>query len=178
MPTHLVGDAGRIRQVLTNLLGNAVKFTQAGSVAVRVVGRPGGPGYRHVTVSIEDTGIGIAPEMRRHIFGEFNQVEDEMNRRFDGTGLVLLQLPPEAPHGGERRPQASHRRLDRTRLPDRPGRTQPSAHDEPARRARASRGLREGQRPPAQASRRVRRHPRGRRSGRRQGRLQALRPPA
>jgi hypothetical protein len=89
MPTHLVGDAGRIRQVLTNLLGNAVKFTQAGSVAVRVVGRPGGPGYRHVTVSIEDTGIGIAPEMRRHIFGEFNQVEDEMNRRFDGTGLGL-----------------------------------------------------------------------------------------
>jgi signal transduction histidine kinase/CheY-like chemotaxis protein len=89
MPTHLVGDAGRIRQVLTNLLGNAVKFTQAGSVAVRVVGRPGGQGFRHVTVSIEDTGIGIAPDMRRHIFGEFNQVEDEMNRRFDGTGLGL-----------------------------------------------------------------------------------------
>ena len=89
MPTNLVGDGGRIRQVLTNLIGNAVKFTQAGSVTVRVVGRPGGPGYRHVTVSIEDTGIGIAPEMRRHIFGEFNQVEDEMNRRFDGTGLGL-----------------------------------------------------------------------------------------
>jgi signal transduction histidine kinase/CheY-like chemotaxis protein len=89
MPTHLVGDAGRIRQVLTNLIGNAVKFTQGGSVTVRVVGRPGGPGLRHVTVSIEDTGIGIPPEMRRHIFGEFNQVENEMNRRFDGTGLGL-----------------------------------------------------------------------------------------
>jgi len=89
MPTHLVGDAGRIRQVLTNLIGNAVKFTHAGSVTIRVVGRPGGQGFRHVTVSIEDTGIGIAPEMRRHIFGEFNQVEDEMNRRFDGTGLGL-----------------------------------------------------------------------------------------
>jgi signal transduction histidine kinase/CheY-like chemotaxis protein len=89
MPTRLVGDAGRIRQVLTNLIGNAVKFTQGGSVTVRVVGRPGGPGLRHVTVSVEDTGIGIAPEMRRHIFGEFNQVEDEMNRRFDGTGLGL-----------------------------------------------------------------------------------------
>ena len=89
MPTHLVGDAGRIRQVLTNLIGNAVKFTQGGSVTVRVVGRPGGPGFRHVTVSIEDTGIGIPPEMRRHIFGEFNQVENEMNRRFDGTGLGL-----------------------------------------------------------------------------------------
>ena len=89
MPTHLVGDAGRIRQVLTNLIGNAVKFTESGSVSVRVVGRPGGAGFRHVTVSIEDTGIGIAPEMRRHIFGEFNQVEDEMNRRFDGTGLGL-----------------------------------------------------------------------------------------
>jgi CheY-like chemotaxis protein len=89
MPTRLVGDAGRIRQVLTNLIGNAVKFTQGGSVTVRVVGRPGGPGFRHVTVSVEDTGIGIAPEMRRHIFGEFNQVEDEMNRKFDGTGLGL-----------------------------------------------------------------------------------------
>ncbi len=89
MPTHLVGDAGRIRQVLTNLIGNAVKFTASGSVTVRVMGRPGGPGFRHVTVSVEDTGIGIAPDMRRHIFGEFNQVEDEMNRRFDGTGLGL-----------------------------------------------------------------------------------------
>jgi hypothetical protein len=89
LPTHLIGDAGRIRQVLTNLIGNAVKFTEGGSVTVRVVGRPGGPGFRHVTVSIEDTGIGIAPEMRRHIFGEFNQVENEMNRRFDGTGLGL-----------------------------------------------------------------------------------------
>ena len=89
MPTRLVGDAGRIRQVLTNLIGNAVKFTQAGSVTVRVVGRAGGKGTRHVTMSVEDTGIGIAPEMRRHIFGEFNQVEDEMNRRFDGTGLGL-----------------------------------------------------------------------------------------
>jgi len=89
MPTRLVGDAGRIRQVLTNLVSNAVKFTQSGTVTVRVLGRPGGPGFRHVTVSVEDTGIGIAPEMRRHIFGEFNQVEDEMNRRFDGTGLGL-----------------------------------------------------------------------------------------
>ncbi len=89
LPTRLVGDVGRIRQVLTNLIGNAVKFTEKGSVSVRVVGRPGGVGFRHVTVSIEDTGIGIAPEMTRHIFGEFNQVEDEMTRRFDGTGLGL-----------------------------------------------------------------------------------------
>jgi signal transduction histidine kinase/CheY-like chemotaxis protein len=89
LPTRLVGDAGRIRQVLTNLVGNAVKFTEKGGVSVRVIGRPGGPGFRHVTVSVEDTGIGIPPNMRRHIFGEFNQIEDEMNRRFDGTGLGL-----------------------------------------------------------------------------------------
>jgi len=89
LPTRLVGDGGRLRQVLTNLIGNAVKFTDTGSVKVRVIGRPGGPGYRHVTVSVEDSGIGIAPQMRRHIFGEFNQVEGEMNRRFDGTGLGL-----------------------------------------------------------------------------------------
>jgi signal transduction histidine kinase/CheY-like chemotaxis protein len=89
LPTRLVGDQGRIRQALTNLIGNAVKFTQEGSVTVRVVGRPGGVGFRHVTVAVEDTGIGIAPAMQRHVFGEFNQVEDEMNRRFDGTGLGL-----------------------------------------------------------------------------------------
>ncbi len=89
LPTRLVGDCGRLRQILTNLIGNAVKFTDAGTVRVRVIGRPGGPGYRHVTISVEDTGIGIPSDMHRHVFGEFSQVENETNRRFDGTGLGL-----------------------------------------------------------------------------------------
>lgn len=90
MPTCFVGDQGRMRQILTNLVGNAVKFTAAGHVIVRVVGLPEDDGRsQRVHISIEDTGIGIAPEMRAHIFGEFNQVEDERNRKFEGTGLGL-----------------------------------------------------------------------------------------
>jgi CheY-like chemotaxis protein/anti-sigma regulatory factor (Ser/Thr protein kinase) len=90
MPTRFMGDQGRMRQILTNLIGNAVKFTSEGHVIVRVVGLPEEDGKRQrVHISIEDTGIGIAPEMRAHIFGEFNQVEDDRNRKFEGTGLGL-----------------------------------------------------------------------------------------
>lgn len=90
LPTRFVADPGRIRQVLTNLMGNAVKFTTTGHVLVRVIGVPHPEtGNANVTITIEDTGIGIAPEMVGHIFGEFNQVENERNRKFDGTGLGL-----------------------------------------------------------------------------------------
>jgi len=89
MPTRFVGDAGRLRQVLMNLLGNAAKFTTAGHIVVRVVGLDLGNGKNSVVVNVEDTGIGIPPEKQAHIFGEFNQVEDERNRQFDGTGLGL-----------------------------------------------------------------------------------------
>mgnify|MGYP000176456400 CR=1 FL=1 len=90
LPTMFVGDPGRIRQVLTNLLGNAVKFTSEGHVLVRVVGvQPTGAEDTHIHVTVEDTGIGIAAEKCDHIFGEFNQVEDERNRQFEGTGLGL-----------------------------------------------------------------------------------------
>ncbi|SEO57605.1 hypothetical protein SAMN04490248_10744 [Salinihabitans flavidus] len=90
MPTRFVGDPGRIRQVLTNLLGNAVKFTSEGHVLVRVVGVPAeGDGQGRITVTVEDTGVGIADDKIGHIFGEFNQVEDARNRAFEGTGLGL-----------------------------------------------------------------------------------------
>ncbi len=90
MPTEFIGDAGRLRQILTNLAGNAVKFTQEGHVAIRVVGLPIGEtdAYR-VHVTVEDTGIGIPAEKLKSVFGEFSQVEDERNRRYDGTGLGL-----------------------------------------------------------------------------------------
>lgn len=89
LPDRLLGDAGRIRQVLTNLIGNAVKFTETGHVLVRVVGLAQDGGQIALRVVVEDTGIGIAPEMQAHVFGEFNQVEDQANRRFEGTGLGL-----------------------------------------------------------------------------------------
>ncbi len=89
LPTRFVGDPGRLRQVLTNLVGNAVKFTDKGHVLVRVVGLEDAPGHQQLHITIEDTGIGIAPENLDHIFGEFNQVEDQSNRKFEGTGLGL-----------------------------------------------------------------------------------------
>ncbi|WP_299287779.1 response regulator [uncultured Tateyamaria sp.] len=90
LPTTYVGDPGRIRQVLTNLMGNAVKFTADGHVLVRVTGVPDPEsGRADVTIVIEDTGIGIPEDKVDHIFGEFNQVENERNRQFDGTGLGL-----------------------------------------------------------------------------------------
>lgn len=89
LPTRFVGDPGRLRQVLTNLIGNAVKFTEKGHVLTRVVGVESQDGSQTLHVTVEDTGIGIAPEYLDHIFGEFNQVEDERNRKFEGTGLGL-----------------------------------------------------------------------------------------
>ncbi len=89
LPTRFVGDPGRLRQVLTNLIGNAVKFTETGHVLTRVVGIEAEDGLQTLHVTIEDTGIGIPPAYLDHIFGEFNQVEDEANRKFEGTGLGL-----------------------------------------------------------------------------------------
>lgn len=89
LPDRLVGDRGRIRQILTNLIGNAVKFTEKGEVTVMIVGEEIAPREVTLRVVVRDTGIGIPEEMRAHVFGEFNQVEDETNRRFEGTGLGL-----------------------------------------------------------------------------------------
>ncbi len=90
LPTLFMGDPGRIRQVLTNLVGNAVKFTAQGHVLIRVTGVPNAKAQTcDIHVAIEDTGIGIAEDKIGHIFGEFNQVEDERNRLFEGTGLGL-----------------------------------------------------------------------------------------
>jgi signal transduction histidine kinase len=88
LPTRFMADPGRMRQVLTNLVGNAVKFTEKGHVLIRVTGveRDGG---HELHVAVEDTGIGIAPENLDRIFAEFSQVDDQANRQFEGTGLGL-----------------------------------------------------------------------------------------
>jgi signal transduction histidine kinase len=74
-----------IRQILTNLVGNAAKFTEHGSVAVRVLPGPA----RGIRIEVEDTGIGIPAEVQERIFEPFEQVDGSMTRRFGGTGLGL-----------------------------------------------------------------------------------------
>jgi hypothetical protein len=90
LPTRFIGDPGRIRQVLTNLLGNAVKFTMEGHVLVRVVGLPEPEeGCVHLHLTVEDTGIGIPEDKKDRVFSEFAQVEDGKKRQYEGTGLGL-----------------------------------------------------------------------------------------
>lgn len=89
VPTRFIADPGRIRQIVTNLMGNAVKFTLDGHVHVRVDGEPASDTQTHLRILVKDTGIGIAAEKIDHVFGEFNQVEDDRNRQFEGTGLGL-----------------------------------------------------------------------------------------
>ena len=89
LPNQMIGDPGRVRQVLTNLMGNAVKFTKAGHVNVTVTQTLVEDGRVHLRIEVADTGIGIPEEMADAIFGDFTQVEDERNRNYEGTGLGL-----------------------------------------------------------------------------------------
>lgn len=90
IPEKLVGDAGRLRQVLTNLIGNAVKFTEKGEVTVQVeaLGEVQ-EGQCRVRFSIRDTGIGIPEEKQNLLFNQFSQVDNTSTRHFGGTGLGL-----------------------------------------------------------------------------------------
>ena len=89
VPDALYGDAGRLRQVLMNLVGNAIKFTQEGevSVSVRKENEQGGQIELHFVVA--DSGIGIPPEKQRMIFDAFEQADRSITRKYGGTGLVL-----------------------------------------------------------------------------------------
>ncbi|MBN9520008.1 response regulator [bacterium] len=86
LPDALVGDAGRLRQVLLNLIGNAVKFTPSGEVVVRVEAGPGAAGVRF---AVQDTGIGIPAELHGRVFRAFEQADTATTRRYGGTGLGL-----------------------------------------------------------------------------------------
>ena len=88
VPNTLIADPGRLRQIITNLVGNAIKFTSEGAVSIRVNGSFA-VSPPTLSIEIEDTGIGIPATKLSEIFGEFNQVEAAQNRRFDGTGLGL-----------------------------------------------------------------------------------------
>ena len=84
LPKRIVGDAARLRQVLLNLAGNAIKFTENGGVAVIV--EPAGDDIRFL---VHDTGIGLAPEDQARIFRDFEQADGSSTRKFGGTGLGL-----------------------------------------------------------------------------------------
>ncbi|MDO3377874.1 ATP-binding protein [Geoalkalibacter halelectricus] len=91
LPTLVMGDAVRLRQVLFNLLGNAVKFTPQGRVEVRLDKDDAGDGEDRVGVrlTVADTGVGIAPDMQRRIFDPFTQEDGTYQRRYQGSGLGL-----------------------------------------------------------------------------------------
>jgi two-component system, sensor histidine kinase and response regulator len=89
VPDDLVGDTGRIGQILVNLVGNAIKFTERGEVAVRVDAEAVTAQTVTLRVSVQDTGIGIAAEKSRLIFDAFAQADASTTRRFGGTGLGL-----------------------------------------------------------------------------------------
>jgi signal transduction histidine kinase/CheY-like chemotaxis protein len=86
LPSRLVGDAARLRQVLLNLAGNAIKFTTVGGVAL--IAEPG-EAADEIRLIVRDTGIGIAPEAKARIFREFEQADPGIARDYGGTGLGL-----------------------------------------------------------------------------------------
>ncbi len=87
--TRFLGDPMRLRQILLNLCGNAVKFTEQGSVHVSVKSHPIDDSRYEVSIAVTDTGIGIAPDKIASVFDRFVQAETSMSRRYGGTGLGL-----------------------------------------------------------------------------------------
>lgn len=89
-PQLVQGDEGRLRQILVNLIGNAVKFTGQGQVALRVAaGKPTADGRREVTFTVADSGIGIPAADQQSLFQPFSQADGSHSRRYGGTGLGL-----------------------------------------------------------------------------------------
>ncbi|MBI3466222.1 MAG: response regulator [Planctomycetes bacterium] len=89
VPRPLVGDPGRVRQVLTNMVNNAVKFTEAGEVVVRVGVADESTDRTTVRISVRDTGVGVPQERMHRLFQSFSQVDSSTTRKYGGTGLGL-----------------------------------------------------------------------------------------
>ena len=90
LPQQLIGDRLRLQQLLLNLGGNALKFTEQGLVVIRLQQLQRAPGSVKLRISVEDSGIGIKPDQLAHIFDDFVQAEASTTRRFGGTGLGLV----------------------------------------------------------------------------------------
>jgi len=89
IPAAVRGDPGRLRQILTNLTGNAIKFTQTGEVIVRAGFVEGMGGMPSIRFEVSDTGIGITPEQQVNLFKSFSQADSSTTRKYGGTGLGL-----------------------------------------------------------------------------------------
>ncbi|NTV49640.1 MAG: response regulator [Geobacteraceae bacterium] len=89
VPHYIEGDAGRLRQILVNILGNAIKFTEQGQVVVRLALLEEVDDALQLRFSVSDTGIGISPEDIEQVFARFSQADGSMTRRYGGTGLGL-----------------------------------------------------------------------------------------
>lgn len=89
LPASYVGDAGRIRQIITNLMGNAIKFSDEGHVYVNVSGAAGDDGQAALMFRVEDTGVGISEDECATVFEQFSQIDSSATRKHEGTGLGL-----------------------------------------------------------------------------------------
>ena len=89
VPQAVVGDPGRLCQVMVNLVGNALKFTEHGEVTLEVEPEPTRENQTMIHVTVRDTGIGIPPEKQANIFDAFTQADGSTARRYGGTGLGL-----------------------------------------------------------------------------------------
>jgi CheY-like chemotaxis protein len=87
-PRRIVEDSGRLRQILFNLMSNAIKFTETGAVTLRVTVEPGGAG-ENLVLAVADTGVGIAPDKLEEVFESFRQADSSTSRTYGGTGLGL-----------------------------------------------------------------------------------------
>ncbi|NNC36189.1 MAG: hypothetical protein EX271_02300 [Acidimicrobiales bacterium] len=89
LPHHFVGDVGRLKQIINNLIGNAIKFTDRGSVYIYVDGRMENQTDMMLCVAVQDTGVGLNENDQKKIFGRFEQVDNRLSRQNTGTGLGL-----------------------------------------------------------------------------------------
>ncbi len=89
VPDGIIGDPGRLRQIIVNLVGNAIKFTDKGEVVVQVQTKTRAGSHTTLHFSVADTGVGIPPERQEHVFEAFTQADSSTTRKYGGTGLGL-----------------------------------------------------------------------------------------